>query len=187
MEEECHSTIRSVDISILDNLRFHGRFDKSHCLRRLKEQIAGPAAELGTTLMCSTETYKWVWYHEPRSLHKRTLSLYNAIDCETHCYVNLERLQAPEDDSAVGQVWMPIFPALYGEGQNPGEYVLVSKGYILVSLYKKATAPKSAELDFPEMSSKAHETNANFEHGASRSHRIEVPIAECSLVNFAVE
>lgn len=145
MEQECARLTRHVK-AVLRHIIFNGYFDESHCLRRFNEQIAKPAAELSTTLKCSTETYRWAWYCDSDLLQKQSLSTHIVIDYKTHCQAMKEKFQAVDDDIVVGSVVLPIFPALLRETEDGPEWVTVGNGYILVKIHEQDTTSRQIDL-----------------------------------------
>ncbi|KAJ5569789.1 uncharacterized protein N7459_009219 [Penicillium hispanicum] len=144
VEQQCDRLTENVK-AVLAHILFKGYFDESHCFRRFKEQIAKPAAELSTTLKCSTETYRWAWYCDSKLLQKQSLSRHTVIDYRTHCQIMKEKFQAVDDDIVLGSVLLPIFPALLRETDGP-EWVTVGNGYILMKIHEQDTTSRQTDL-----------------------------------------
>lgn len=106
-------------------------------LKRFKEQIAKPAAELATKMRCSTQNYIWIWYSETdqgKLLHfqRRMMDNYDCVDLRTHYVMTKEKFSDLPDDTVIGELIMQIFPALYREMENTQLSPAITKGLVLV-------------------------------------------------------
>ncbi|KAJ6108478.1 hypothetical protein N7523_009801 [Penicillium sp. IBT 18751x] len=136
LEEICHSLTEHIFQILLfagvkDDDQLTGR------LKRFKEQIAKPAAELATKMRCSTQNYLWK-YHSAADQNnlfkfkKRMMDSYDCVDLRTHCLITKEKFGDLPDDTIIGESIVSIYPALYRETESTQMSPVIRKGLVLV-------------------------------------------------------
>ena len=149
LEEACNSLTEEILLIVVlvggkDDDQLTGR------LKRFKEQIAKPAAELATKMRCSTQNCIWIWYSATDQdklfdFQNRMMDRYDCIDLRTHCLMTKEKFSDLPGDTIIGELIMQVYPVLYREMENTQFSPVIRKGLVLVRTHLTGVKTESSD------------------------------------------
>ncbi|GAA85081.1 similar to An16g05280 [Aspergillus luchuensis IFO 4308] len=118
-------------------------------MERLRDDILEPAASLATKMSSSPSRYRWEWYHEAhfpqRVVRKYHLELFIVQDARTHNRIPIANVETLPDETAIGELLVIVFPALFRCADSGHEEIQIEKAVILVRANEDLQRQKRSE------------------------------------------
>ncbi|GKZ72045.1 hypothetical protein AnigIFM50267_008097 [Aspergillus niger] len=118
-------------------------------MERLAADILKPAASLATKMSSSPSEYRWEWYGKAYFsqgvVRKQHMEQFIVQDARTHNRISIANIESLPAETAIGELLVIVFPALFRCADGGHEDIQIEKAVILIRANEELQRQKRSE------------------------------------------